>query len=403
MTHNAKQCLSRPRTKGAKWTGKDIQADEVVVELKLGWDAKRDRWNGYDAGNYGRVVRDFEELEGLKRRLQQGGSSSTGGGAEDVAKGDDGVGTEEAKEANDDDDLRYAEESDMGRQQSTSTRNLRLREDTAKYLVNLDLDSAKYDPKSRSMINSGAEMDQAAMLVAEDNFMRVSGDAAEFEKAQKYAWESQERGSANKIHIQANPTAGEFTRRKEEKEGKERREAERKALLQKYGGEKHLQTNSLRDATITESEQYVEYDELGQIKGAPKIEQKSKYPEDIHLNNHTSVFGSWWKDFQWGYACCHSTVKSSYCTGEEGIEAFEEAEKLLDVGEGGEEDEVEVEVIGVVDMVGKGAEQKKNDRKRTVAEMQNGITEEELEEYKRSKAKAEDPMAKLLGRDELMT
>ena len=32
-----------------------------------------------------------------------------------------------------------------------SVRNLRIREDTAKYLLNLDLDSAYYDPKTRSM------------------------------------------------------------------------------------------------------------------------------------------------------------------------------------------------------------------------------------------------------------
>lgn len=34
---------------------------------------------------------------------------------------------------------------------SGSVRNLRIREDTAKYLLNLDPDSAYYDPKSRSM------------------------------------------------------------------------------------------------------------------------------------------------------------------------------------------------------------------------------------------------------------
>lgn len=32
-----------------------------------------------------------------------------------------------------------------------SVRNLRIREDTAKYLLNLDASSAHYDPKSRSM------------------------------------------------------------------------------------------------------------------------------------------------------------------------------------------------------------------------------------------------------------
>ena len=34
---------------------------------------------------------------------------------------------------------------------SFMTRNLRIREDTAKYLLNLDVNSAHYDPKTRSM------------------------------------------------------------------------------------------------------------------------------------------------------------------------------------------------------------------------------------------------------------
>ena len=73
---------------------------------------------------------------------------------------------------------------------------------------------------------------------------------------------------------------------------------------------------------ITESETFVEYDEAGLIKGAPKKAAKSKYPEDVLINNHTSVWGSWWSNFTWGYACCHSVVKNSYCTGEEGKEAW---------------------------------------------------------------------------------
>ena len=189
VTHKTKECLSRTRAKGARWTGKDIQADEVVQDVKLGWDAKRDRWNGYDASDYRLVVEDIGE--------------------------------------NEEDEVKYAEESDMGRQQSTATRNLRIREDTAKYLLNLDLDSAKYDPKTRSMVDVGAQIDQAAAFVAEDNFLRASGDAAEFEKAQRYAWETQERGDKNKIHIQANPTSGEYTRRKEQKEATQRKEIQR--------------------------------------------------------------------------------------------------------------------------------------------------------------------------------
>ena len=123
MTHKTKECLSRPRAKGAKWTGKDIQADEVIQDVSLGWDAKRDRWNGYDAKEYKAVIDEYAQLEELKKAQEA-----------DTKEDEDDEGKDGA---------RYAEESDMGRQQSTATRQLRIREDTAKYLLNLDLDSAK--------------------------------------------------------------------------------------------------------------------------------------------------------------------------------------------------------------------------------------------------------------------
>jgi hypothetical protein len=45
MSHATKDCLERPRAKGAKWTNKNIAADEKVEEIELhGWDSKRDRW-----------------------------------------------------------------------------------------------------------------------------------------------------------------------------------------------------------------------------------------------------------------------------------------------------------------------------------------------------------------------
>jgi pre-mRNA-processing factor SLU7 len=44
----------------------------------------------------------------------------------------------------------------------------------------------------------------------------------------------------------------------------------------------------------------------------------ARYEEDVLINNHTAVWGSWWADGVWGYACCHSTVKTSYCTGKAG-------------------------------------------------------------------------------------
>lgn len=36
---------------------------------------------------------------------------------------------------------------------------------------------------------------------------------------------------------------------------------------------------------------------------------RSRYEEDVYTNNHTSVWGSFWSNGQWGYKCCHSFVK----------------------------------------------------------------------------------------------
>ncbi|KAJ5885151.1 hypothetical protein N7495_009661 [Penicillium taxi] len=373
MTHKTKDCLSRPRKQGARWTGKDIQADELVQKVDMGWDAKRDRWNGYDASEYRQVVEEYEELESMKQQVKEKNKLKK--------LMDDEDGEDQA-------DTRYAEESDMGRHQSTATRNLRIREDTAKYLLNLDLDSAKYDPKTRRMVDMGAQDDQAAALFAEENFIRASGDAAEFEKAQKYSWESQEKGQAH-IHLQANPTSGEFLRKKEKEEGETKRQAEQKALLEKYGGSEYLQTNPLRDTMIVENERFVEYDESGAIKGAPKKATKSKYPEDVMVNNHTSTWGSWWHDFKWGYSCCFSFVKNSYCTGEDGKKAFEEEGNMLLLSN----NDPEESWTGQPADKDEKKDSESNGKKRTLMELQSGITEEEIESYKRSRVAADDPMA----------
>ncbi|XDG07818.1 hypothetical protein ABKA04_007433 [Annulohypoxylon sp. FPYF3050] len=386
MTHKAKDCLNRPRAKGAKWTGKDIQADEVVQEVELGWDAKRDRWNGYDPKEYRRVVERYEQMDELRNQLS--GDS----------KDKDGEGEEDGKDAGE----KYAEESDMGRHQSTATRQLRIREDTAKYLLNLDLESAKYDPKTRTMVDAGATADKAAALFAEEGFLRASGDAAEFEKAQKYAWEAQEKSGDTRQHMQANPTAGEYYRKKEKEEAERKKLERQKALADKYGGLTHEMPAALREAAITESEQFVEYDESGLIKGAPRASAKSKYAEDVFINNHTSVWGSWWSNFKWGYACCHSFIKNSYCTGEEGKQAWEAAEKqrtgvnLIEDASAQEEDKVPEEKPEEAEPPQQAG------KKRTIEEMKGGVSEAELDEYRRKRAAADDPMAKFLGKDELV-
>ncbi|KAG9672386.1 hypothetical protein KCU99_g6950, partial [Aureobasidium melanogenum] len=404
MGHQKKDCLYRQRKVGAKFTGRDIKADEAGQDINMGWEAKRDRWSGYDARAYQEVVDEYNDLQAIKDAKRN---------AAGIPEGDE---DDEATKAEDGD--KYEEETDMGRKQPNSSRNLRLREDTAGYLKNLDLESAKYDPKTRTLIDD-----------AEGEFQRASGDAAEFARAQRYAWETAENSGSNNVHLQANPTAGEHYRKKEAQEAAAKKEATRKALLAKYGGQEHLAPDPLKHAAITENEVFVEYDERGRIKGLPEKKEKSMYAEDVLLNNHTSVFGSWWKNFTWGYACCHSTIKNSYCVGEAGKLASSNAEKLSSgtLLENNKPEALEsnnateipksiawkeeernqehvpnapdrAEKARLDDQSTKGSE----DRKRKLDEIRDGVTEEELDEYRRKRNAGNDPMAAMLGKDELI-
>ncbi|KAI5789045.1 Pre-mRNA splicing Prp18-interacting factor-domain-containing protein [Geopyxis carbonaria] len=399
MTHAEKDCLQRPRKTGAKWSGQDIQADEVIEDIDLSWDGKRDRWNGYDAREHRRVVEEHARLEKLRKEA-----------AGEVDKEEDG-------EEGDDED-KYAEESEMPGQAydsaaRISTRNLRIREDTAKYLLNLDLDSARYDPKTRTMVDKGATADRAAALVAEEDFIRSSGDVQEFERLQKSAWESQERGDKNKLHLQANPTEAEALRKRLDRERAEAAEKKRKEMIAKYGGAEHME----KPPEIEAEEIYVEYTESGQIKGEKKIKQKSKYIEDKYVNNHTSVWGSWWENFKWGYACCHSTIRNSYCTGEDGIKAADEARNMrLGLVEPRQRTQIEdrnpdaepieteklreresepVAESKVGGLTARGADRDGDDKegKRKLEHMLGGVTEDDMEIYRKQKRLHDDPMA----------
>lgn len=128
----------------------------------------------------------------------------------------------------------------------------------------------------------------------------------------------------------------EFKQRKEEL-----KDTSKISILAKYGGAEYLETapKELREG---QTEDYVEYSRTGQIiKGRERAKAKSKYPEDgkyweiyvaiiahclpVFINNHTAVWGSWYDSSSgtWGYACCHSVIHVSYCSGMAGIEAAE--------------------------------------------------------------------------------
>jgi len=55
-----------------------------------------------------------------------------------------------------------------------------------------------------------------------------------------------------------------------------------------------------------------------------------KYEEDVHVNGHTSVWGSYFHKgaFRWGYSDDHSLIRSSYGTGANGRIANDESNEL---------------------------------------------------------------------------
>jgi pre-mRNA-processing factor SLU7 len=198
--------------------------------------------------------------------------------------------------------------------QKISVRNLRMREDTAKYLLNLDPNSAYYDPKSRSMRGNPLEgkTDASGVPYIGDNYVRYSGDVSKFAKSQMFAWEASEKGID--VHQQAEPTKLELLHKEFKQKYEECAKTIKQSVLEKYGGEEHL-ANLPKELIFAQTENYVEYNRYGNVvKTQEKASKKSKYIEDEYPNNHSSVWGSYYKDGKWGFKCCESLDRNSYCT-----------------------------------------------------------------------------------------
>lgn len=319
MTHAKKDCMERPRKVGAKFTGAKIAPDEFVQpELSRDYDGKRDRWAGYDPAQHKMVIERYARIDEAKRQLRADKLNSEQSQTEEAEEEEEkGVGDEG------EDEDKYVDEVDMpgtkvDSKQRITVRNLRIREDTAKYLRNLDPNSAYYDPKTRSMRDNpyAGSAHYTDVDYAGENFVRFTGDTVDHAKVQLFAWEAHNKGVD--VHPLGEPTRlevlkKEFVDKKEEFKMKGQEE-----LLKKYGGEEHLNAPP-KELLLAQTEYYAEYTRYGTvIKGQEKEILRSRYEEDVFTNNHTTVWGSYWHSGKWGYKCCHSFIKGSYCTGEAG-------------------------------------------------------------------------------------
>lgn len=512
MTHKTAECVERPRSnKQAAWkTGMDIKPDERVVDVtrgglqKITYDAKRDRWHGYDGSDQKRTIEKFNLMDSERRRLRKeetrtqeeekrkqkkeerlkkkeekklekkkakslasvinktndedaptDSDVTTDGMSNDNSDTDSDTDYETDEEDEDEDDtkdfiMRDEDAKDFqgridrqggvgGAQMKESVRNLRIREDTAKYLRNLDPNSAFYDPKTRSMrANPLPHANPDEVLYAGDNWVRTTGEAIDFAKSQLYAWESEKRGQ--EIHMQANPTQTQLAQEQFKEKKDTYKQTEQSKVLEKYGGKETMRALDSRLA-LGETENYVVYSRDGRVvKGAPRAVARTKYQEDVLENNHTGVWGSYYdrRSMRWGYGCCHSLQRNSYCTGARGQEANDEVNsglsidptqqrKMLEARPAGERAMQPPAVVSKSELYGEhsgkaefdqeklnkaikeqDAFQKKavemDDRKRKYNSFQKEeeITPEVMEAYRLKKGKAEDPMAKLLGSDVLL-
>jgi len=360
-THTKKDCVERPRAVTAKQNGKNLMPDEYVMELNLDYDGKHDRWNGFQPDDYKAVIEEWERVEAERRRVKAAemeeraklkerlkaqkkllkkkrkmrrkqlrrqaegrDEDDTDTGDSDTGDSDTDTDTDSDSEASDDEDLgeklkdfdkstsTVAAKDDKLR---TTTRNLRIREDTAKYLLNLDVNSAYYDPKSRSM-----RQDPLAHLKDEekgtafrgDNFLRHSGDSKSLTELMCFAWDSYKHGE--KIHDTAQPTQALKMFEVYKNRATNLKEQQQKELMDKYGGQEHMEAP--RELIFSQNENYVEYSRDGRVlKGQERALTKSKYEEDVLIGNHSSVWGSWYDSAtgRWGFACCHQLMKNSYC------------------------------------------------------------------------------------------
>ncbi|XP_039860185.1 pre-mRNA-splicing factor SLU7-like [Simochromis diagramma] len=308
----------RPTLKHQRPQSKNEKQYSAIGELTMDYDGKRDRWNGYDPEEHQCIVEEYAKVDLAKRTLKaQKLQDELASGKLDQ--------TEREHDSKDEDEDKYADDIDMPGQNFDSkrritVRNLRIREDTAKYLRNLDPNSAYYDPKTRAMrenpySNTGKNPDEVGY--AGDNFVRYSGATISMAQTQLFTWEVYEKGS--EVHLQADPTKLELLHRSFKVKKEDFKEEQRESILEKYGGQEHLDAPP-RELLLAQTEDYVEYSRHGAVlKGLEKAVARSKYEEDVLINNHICIWGSYWKDGFWGYKCCHSMVKQSYCTGSAGI------------------------------------------------------------------------------------
>ena len=273
-THARRDCLERPRKIGAKWSGQDICPDEISPEtsnenaiilpgtkLLSNYDEKRDNWKNFESTTFKEHAEPL--YEGLLSRFVSKTTS-----------------VEQEEETIVNQKLDFESKSRM------TVRNLRIREDTAKYLQKNLSKEAIYDPKTRSLkaSESGGSIQERWVRAS---FSDLSQLPAELDL---FCWDQSRKST---LLPQASPT--------------------QVALEFEHYKKVPSPSNDQRRANLS-----LERDNQSHSMPSLKKDQQQAvaFPskDDKSFVAHSSVWGSFWKEEGWwGYACCKSLDRHSSC------------------------------------------------------------------------------------------
>lgn len=121
-----------------------------------------------------------------------------------------------------------------------------------------------------------------------------------------------------------------------------------------------------------------------------------------YINNHTHVWGSWYDSSTglWGYACCHSTVHISYCTGQAGIEAAAESSAKNLLASPLKSVETVSHPVETVQESSKYAEERRRAAKNAFSKERVGEGEVQLDKERLAQALKEEKKRKVRGDDD---
>ena len=95
-----------------------------------------------------------------------------------------------------------------------------------------------------------------------ENSIRFTGDTQKHAGAQLFAWEAHDKGVT--VHLLAEPTKVELLKQEFDKKKDELKDKARNAVIEKYGGEEHLDAPP-RALLLAQTEEYIEYSRTGNV------------------------------------------------------------------------------------------------------------------------------------------